>query len=70
MVVTLIALVVVVIAAFNVKVVSTAGVDEAASGGFNAVSFADEHYSDVSDYIDKNAVDLAELLARACRRSG
>ena len=60
-----VALVVIVVAGFNVKVVSLDDVAaENAAQQFNPVAFVDENYDSVIvPYIDDNAVDLATLVA-------
>lgn len=62
MIATLVALVVLVLAALNVKVVSTADVEAAAAGGFDPIVFADENFDEISGYVDENAVELPALL--------
>ena len=60
-----VALIVIVVAGFNVKVVSLDDVAaENAAQQFNPVAFVDENYDSVIvPYIDDNAVDLATLVA-------
>ncbi len=59
-----IAAVVIIAAAFNVKVVSTDEADaSAADGQLDAATFAAEQYDAVVAYVDDEAVDLTELLA-------
>ena len=62
MVISLVTLVVLVIAAFNVKVVSTADADAASAGAFKPADFAAENYDDIASGIEDDAIPLADLL--------
>ncbi|WBU37920.1 DUF2291 family protein [Homoserinibacter sp. YIM 151385] len=54
--------VVLVLAAFNVKVVSTEEADAGAAGGFDAATFAEEEYPGIAGAVEADAIDLADLL--------
>lgn len=63
MMILALAIIVIVVASFNVKVVSTAEADAASVGEFDPVDFAAENYAAIAGYVDDNAVDLSTLLA-------
>lgn len=63
MVISLVTLVVLVIAAFNVKVVSTADADAATAGAFDPADFAAENYDDIAAGVEDDAIPLSELVA-------
>ena len=63
MVISFLTLVVLVLAAFNVKVVSTTEADAAAEGTFQPAEFAEENYDDIAAGVEDDAIPLTELLA-------